>query len=75
MLGESVQIEKYIGNSNDSRTRKHYFIFVGRDFYSNDDLYIACMILQKQIEHINGDTDKIVTPSIRMRQIREQQSE
>ncbi|CAF4145723.1 unnamed protein product, partial [Adineta steineri] len=42
------------------------------DFISECDLYIACLILQKQIEHIDGKKENIVIPSIRMKQIREQ---
>ncbi|CAF1230151.1 unnamed protein product [Rotaria magnacalcarata] len=42
------------------------------DFVSESDLYMACLILQKQIEHINGITENIVIPSIKMKQIREQ---
>ncbi|CAF1063665.1 unnamed protein product [Adineta steineri] len=42
------------------------------DFISGCDLYIACLILQKQIEHINGKKENIVVPSIKMKQIREQ---
>lgn len=50
-----------------------FFCFLERDFHSNDDLYMACLIFQKQIEHIKDNEDNIVIPSIRMRQIREQQ--
>ncbi|CAF1268054.1 unnamed protein product [Rotaria sordida] len=42
------------------------------DFVSECDLYIACLILQKQIEHIDGKKENIVIPSIKMKQIREQ---
>ncbi|CAF0941047.1 unnamed protein product [Rotaria sordida] len=42
------------------------------DFLSNGDLYVACLILQKQIEHIDGKKENIVIPSIKMKQIREQ---
>ncbi|CAF4194835.1 unnamed protein product, partial [Adineta steineri] len=42
------------------------------DFISECDLYIACLILQKQIEHIDGKKENIVIPSIKMKQIREQ---
>ncbi|UJR32812.1 hypothetical protein I4U23_020274 [Adineta vaga] len=39
------------------------------DFISDCDLYIACIILQKQIEHINGDKTKIIIPSIKIKEI------
>ncbi|UJR15748.1 hypothetical protein I4U23_002683 [Adineta vaga] len=42
------------------------------DFTSEEDLYVACTILQKQIEHIDGKKENIVIPSIKMKQIREQ---
>jgi baculoviral IAP repeat-containing protein 2/3 len=41
------------------------------DFVSECDLFVACLILQKQIEHIDGKKENIVIPSIRMEQIRE----
>jgi hypothetical protein len=33
---------------------------------------MACLILQKQIEHINGKKENIVIPSIKMKKFREQ---
>jgi len=42
------------------------------DFATECDLFIACTILQKQIEHIDGKKENIVIPSIKMNQIREQ---
>ncbi|CAF0942686.1 unnamed protein product [Rotaria sordida] len=42
------------------------------DFVSDCDLYAACLILQKQIEHIDGKKENIIIPSIKMKQIREQ---
>ena len=47
------------------------FVILEDDFVSDYDLYIACLILQKQIEHIDGKKENIVIPSIRMKQIRE----
>ena len=47
-------------------------VFLEDDFSSSSDLYIACVILQKQIEHIDGKKENIVIPSIKMKQIREQ---
>lgn len=32
---------------------------------------MACMILQKQIEHIDGKKENITIPSIKMKKIRE----
>lgn len=42
------------------------------DFMSDSDLFIACLILKKQIEHIDGKKENIVIPSIKMKQLREQ---
>ncbi|CAF2402146.1 unnamed protein product [Rotaria sp. Silwood2] len=42
------------------------------DFVHEYDLYTACVILQKQIEHIDGKKENIVIPSLKMKQIREQ---
>jgi hypothetical protein len=42
------------------------------EFLSECDLHIACLILQKQIEHIDGKKENIVIPSTKMKQIREQ---
>ena len=50
-----------------------YVTILDHDFTSECDLHMACLILQKQIEHINGKKENIVIPSIRMKQIREQQ--
>ncbi|CAF1080286.1 unnamed protein product [Rotaria sp. Silwood1] len=41
------------------------------DFVSDCDLYVACVILRKQIEHIDGKKENIVIPSIKMKPIRE----
>ena len=52
------------------------FRFVSEDdFVSGTDLYVACLILKKQIEHINGNKENIVIPRIKMEQILEQSSE
>jgi len=47
-------------------------LFLEDDFVSECDLFIACLILQKQIEHIGGKKENIVIPRIKMKQIREQ---
>ncbi|CAF0849178.1 unnamed protein product [Rotaria sp. Silwood1] len=44
----------------------------GDDFVSEYDLYIACLILQKQIEQINTKKENIIIPSVKIKQIREQ---
>lgn len=41
------------------------------DFASDCDLLMACIILQKQINAINGKKENIIVPSQKMRQLRE----
>ncbi|CAF1259931.1 unnamed protein product [Rotaria sordida] len=43
------------------------------DFTTDCDLLIACIILQKQIDHINGRQENIIIPSIKMKIIREKE--
>ncbi|CAF3962783.1 unnamed protein product [Adineta steineri] len=40
------------------------------DFVTDCDLHTACVILQKQIQYINGDKNNIIVPSIKMKSIR-----
>ncbi|CAF1971298.1 unnamed protein product [Rotaria magnacalcarata] len=44
------------------------------DFETECDLYIACLVLQKQREHIGGKKENIVIPNVKMKQIREQRA-
>ncbi|CAF3533819.1 unnamed protein product, partial [Rotaria socialis] len=44
------------------------------DFESECDLYIACLVLRKQTEHIDVMKENIVIPSVKMKQIREQRA-
>ncbi|CAF0969947.1 unnamed protein product [Adineta steineri] len=41
------------------------------DFVTDSDLRMACKILQKQIEHIDGKKENIVIPSVQMKKIQE----
>jgi hypothetical protein len=43
------------------------------DFQTDSDLVIACTVLQKQIDYINGNKENIVVPSVRMRKIHEEE--
>jgi hypothetical protein len=43
------------------------------DFVTDSDLLMACTILQKQIEHIDGKKENIVVPSVAMAKIHEKQ--
>jgi hypothetical protein len=56
-----------------SRVTKAYFDFLDEDFVSDSDLLMACTILQKQIEHIDGKKDNITVPSVAMKRIREKE--
>ncbi|CAF0818435.1 unnamed protein product [Didymodactylos carnosus] len=42
------------------------------DFASDCDLLLACTILQKQIDHIDGKKENIIVPSVHMKKLREQ---
>jgi len=48
-------------------------VILDEDFASDSDLFMACTILQKQIECINGKKENILVPSLAMKQIREQE--
>jgi len=49
------------------------YIYLEDDFISDCDLYIACLILQKQIEHIDGKKENIIIPSVAMNKISEKE--
>jgi hypothetical protein len=51
----------------------YIFIYLEDDFVSDSDLFISCTILQKQIDHIQGNKENIIIPSVRMKLIRERQ--
>ncbi len=40
------------------------------DFIDECDLFVACMVLQKQIERIDGKKENIIVPSVAMNKIR-----
>ena len=48
-------------------------ISLGDDFMDDSEPLLSCLILQKQIDYIQGIKENIVTPSIRMKQIRERE--
>ncbi|CAF4639254.1 unnamed protein product, partial [Rotaria sp. Silwood2] len=48
-------------------------VILEEDFETDSDLWIACTILQKQIDFINGKKENIIVPSVRMQRIRDQQ--
>jgi hypothetical protein len=43
------------------------------DFVSDSDLFMACTILQKQIECIDGRKENITVPSVAMKKNREKE--
>ncbi|CAF1303609.1 unnamed protein product [Didymodactylos carnosus] len=45
------------------------------DFATPNDLFVACLILQKQIENINGNKDKIVIPTEKLKQIKQKENQ
>ena len=44
---------------------------LGDDFADQCELLVVCMILQKQIDHIGGNKDNIIIPSVAMHQLRQ----
>jgi hypothetical protein len=50
-----------------------FSLHVGEDFVDGYDLLMACTILQKQIEHINGKIENVIVPIVAMKKIRDQQ--
>lgn len=46
-------------------------IILDEDFTSDSDLLMACTILKKQIERIDGKKENIFVPSVAMRKYRE----
>ncbi len=48
-------------------------IYLDDDFVSDTDLLVACTILQKQIEYIDGKKENIIIPSVAMNKIREKE--
>ncbi|CAF0949907.1 unnamed protein product [Adineta ricciae] len=44
-------------------------LFKGDDFHTETDLFVACMILQKQIEIIAGKAENIIVPSERLKKL------
>ncbi|CAF0762638.1 unnamed protein product [Adineta steineri] len=43
------------------------------DFIDSTSLFIACVILQKQIDHIKGNIENIIIPSTKLKLIRERE--
>ncbi len=75
MLGRSIKIKTLVKKIKYYLCYNFSKFFSEDDFVSENDLFIACLILQKQIEHIDGKKENIVIPSIKMKQIREQNGE
>ncbi len=51
---------------------KHSSSILGDDFLDDCDLLVAAIVLQKQIEYIDGKKENIITPNVAMKKIREQ---
>ncbi len=48
-----------------------FIFFIGCDFVDDSDLLVACIIVQKQIEHIDGKKENIIVPTVAMKKIRD----
>ena len=69
MLERSTSSEKY-ADVYSELDFAFSFICIGADFVSHLDLKVACLIQQKQVEHIRAQKSMII-PHERMRQVRE----
>jgi len=49
-----------------------FSLLIDDDFVDFCDLFLACIILQKQIEGIDGKKENIIVPSVKMNKIREE---
>lgn len=70
---KQLKIKRKLMNFQHSFIFYQIVFFLGEDFFSQCDLYIACLILQKQVDDINGDKKNIVVPSTQLK-IQEQSS-
>jgi hypothetical protein len=50
-----------------------FLTLTAKDFESDCDLLMACEILQKQIQYINGNKENIIVPSVMMKKIRDKE--
>lgn len=74
MLGGSITIETYDYSFLNPLANCWYSFFLLEDDFSDFcDLFLACIILQKQIECIDGKKENIIIPSVRINAIREQE--
>jgi len=48
-------------------------LILDEDFVSDCDLLMACTILQRQIERIDGKKENITVPSVAMKRVREKE--
>jgi hypothetical protein len=55
------------------KTNRLSIFILDDDFIDDCDILVAAMILQKQIELIDGKKENIIVPSERMNKIRERQ--
>lgn len=51
------------------------FFFIDDDFVDDGDLFVACKILQKQIDVIGGRKENIIIPMIAMKNYDEKEQE
>ena len=64
-----MNISLFVGSGGESGVLLIYSIDLDDDFVEDTDIYVACQILQKQIDIINGNKDNIIIPKVKMVQI------
>ncbi len=57
--------------TKNQRNFSYFSITIDDDFIDFCDLFLACIILQKQIERIDGKKENIIVPSVALKKIRE----
>ena len=68
---DQLRIKREFINKTLSPISLKYFL-LDDDFACEVDLYIACLILRKQFEYIDGKKENIIIPSIKMKQLKEE---
>lgn len=56
-----------------TKLSEFFSLYLGNDFSSDVDLFVACTILKKQIECIDGKKENIIVPSVAMNKMREKE--
>ena len=72
MLERTITIETSVEKITLFLHSFQLFFLIDDGFPDAGDLFMACLILRKQIELIHGNKENIIIPSVKMRQIQEE---